>query len=289
MKDFDSRDFEIDLECTLGPSLMSSFDSSLDYFSGVYDDDDNPISEHEIQTLLELGVETITKDMDFQASFQGLKRRLQIHQQKLVKALRRLNERGLIEKNSEGYRLTPSGTKLALQFLRIPLEKKQQTANCDTPSSNSPTHEVFYSATRLTEEDNNLTPDAFLEKLKGRWFGKYRFVGQAINETRAVVEFTSEDGYIHACSCLNRKGILRLGVFKSDKANEYDFDEIRRDGKALSMFLIRALGLQSTKLEALEQPCFTEIAPTRKEDSLMQLDVGLQTKNPKPDSGFHYS
>jgi DNA-binding MarR family transcriptional regulator len=284
----DSKDFEFDLDCTLGPSLLDNFDHAYGQYSDIIDDHDNPISDNEIQTLLELGIERISKDMNFQASFQGLKRRLQIHQQKLIKALRRLNERGLIEKTPEGYQLTPSGTKIALQLLRVPLQENQEKNECNQKPIMEST-QVFYSANQLEGQDRTLTPETFLQNLKGKWFGKYRFVGQAFNADKAVVEFTFEDGEVHVCSCLNKKGILRLGIFKSeDRGGEEDTD-LARDGKALCSFLTRSLNLHNSKFIDLEDPCFIDpISKIHSNPTPSLPNIPLDLK-PKTDSQLHYS
>jgi hypothetical protein len=284
----DSKRYDFNLDCTLGPSLLENFEEAYGQYSDIINDHDNPISDNEIQTLLELGIERITKDMNFKASFQGLKRRLQIHQQKLIKALRRLNERGLIEKTPDGYQLTPNGTIMALQLLKIPLQENLNKNECN-PKPIMESTQIFYSANQLEGEDSNLTPEHFLQKLKGKWFGKYRFVGQAFNEDKAVVEFTSEEGDVHVCSCLNNKGILRLGIFKSEERSRNDDQDLTRDGRALCSFLKRTLNIRESKFVDMQNPCFIdpiiEIAPA--------ITPSFQNKplevKPKTDSSIHYS
>lgn len=163
----------------------------------------NFLTEYEIQALLELGLENYAKSAPFTFSFQGLKRRLGIHQQKLTKALRRLQDKGLIQKITEGYILTKMGGKMLLDYLMT----------CPGVATMNP---LRCASISYELENTRLTMDMFVQQLYGKWFSNYRYVGKAETQDRAIVEFTNDENTAHVCCCLDHQGKLRIGILPAD-------------------------------------------------------------------------
>lgn len=65
---------------------------------------EEPLPERELSVLRELAREAEAK-----VAFQGLRRRLSLHQEILTRTLRRLEREGLVAKEERGYRLTETG------------------------------------------------------------------------------------------------------------------------------------------------------------------------------------
>ena len=174
---------------------VSQYDQSLDF----------PLSEYEIQALLQLGVESYSKGALFAFSFQGLKRRLGIHQQKLTKALKRLIQKGLIQKSDDMYLLTANGaTILSRMLIQCPFE------HMDTLSHKT--------SVQMAIEQGKISPDKFLQLLSGKWFGDFRFIGQAENKGRVIVQFSNQENSVHACCCLSQNQILRVALTSNSES-----------------------------------------------------------------------
>ena len=116
-----------------------------------------------------------------QFTFQGIKRRAGLHQQKISRALNRLIQRGLIQTNSDGsHNITRSGYRLAK-----PLFKEKKRVN-------------DYSKIGLLEHRqdlaySHLTFPFLRSALVGKWFDRYRFVSQSSTS----LEFISDDRTVH--------------------------------------------------------------------------------------------
>src|SRR3989442_1044909 len=107
-------------------------------------------------------------------AFDGLKRLLGVHQEMLSRVLDRLEDEGLLEKVSEGYRLTVRGSHQVPRPL----------------SSTQPRIPIVQS---LLPHDIDV--QKIIAGLKGRWFGSLRWLGYSQSEEGLVLKWiTEEDG-----------------------------------------------------------------------------------------------
>jgi len=108
-------------------------------------------------------------------TFDGLKRRLNLHPETLSRILSRLEQEGMVKKTPEGYRVTPKITKLKLQ----------------------PTHNEAPSAQLLqTFLPSDLRTQQLILELKGKWFGLLRWLGMSENSEGVTLKWITEDGGI---------------------------------------------------------------------------------------------
>jgi hypothetical protein len=120
-----------------------------------------------IQAVLEEGLTVFT--------FDGLKRLVGLHQEKLSRIIDRLEGEDLLEKVPEGYRITTKGSMMIARPL----------------GSTQPTMPIVQS---LLPRDVDL--ESILSQLKGRWFGKLRWLGYAKNDDGIVLKWIAEeDGF----------------------------------------------------------------------------------------------
>ncbi len=105
-------------------------------------------------------------------TFDGLKRMLGVHQEKLSRVLDRLEDEGLLEKVSEGYSVTLRGSELIPRHL----------------NSTQPRILIVQS---LLPQDIDL--GQIVSRLKGRWFGSLRWLGYSQNEEGMVLKWITED------------------------------------------------------------------------------------------------
>jgi DNA-binding MarR family transcriptional regulator len=117
-----------------------------------------------VQAIMEEGLTVFT--------FDGLKRLLGLHQEKLSRIIDRLEEEGVLEKVPEGYRVTPKGNTIIPQPLN--------SAQIPIPIVQS-----------LLPKDVDL--ESIVTQLKGRWFGRLRWLGYTKNDDGLVLKWIAED------------------------------------------------------------------------------------------------
>src|SRR5436309_10666907 len=108
-------------------------------------------------------------------AFDGLKRLLGVHQEMLSRVLDRLEDEGLLEKVSEGYRLTVRGS----QQVARPL------------SSTQPRVPIVQS---LLPHDVDV--QRIIAGLKGRWYGSLRWLGYSQTDEGLILKWITEEDNI---------------------------------------------------------------------------------------------
>ncbi|MCW3998809.1 MAG: hypothetical protein NWE93_01050 [Candidatus Bathyarchaeota archaeon] len=108
-------------------------------------------------------------------TFDGLKRRTGLHPEILSRILNRLEEEGIVKKESDGYRVTPKITQLKLQPPRT-----------EVPST--PLIQTFLPSDLLTAQ--------LIVSLRGKWFGSLRWMGMSENSRGVTLKWITEDGAI---------------------------------------------------------------------------------------------
>src|ERR687895_2352 len=113
-------------------------------------------------------------------SFKGLMRKLNLHQQSLSRALRRLEEMELVEKSPVGYQLSKAGT---TAVSRIELLQQQHK-----PKGKE------YMQLLQTYIPLNIKASEVMRHLIGRWFKNLRWIGMIRSDTGHTLQWTSDDG-----------------------------------------------------------------------------------------------
>ncbi len=108
-------------------------------------------------------------------TFDGLKRRTGLHPETLSRILSRLEEEGIVKKETEGYRVTPKITKLKLHAPHV-----------EKPTT--PLIQTFLPS-------DLMTPHLILG-LRGKWFGVLRWLGISENQQGVTLKWVTEDGGI---------------------------------------------------------------------------------------------
>lgn len=117
-------------------------------------------------------------------SFKGLMRKLNLHQQSLSRALRRLEEMELVEKSPVGYRLSKAG---ATAMSRIELLQQQQQQE-HKPKGRE------YMQLLQTYIPLNVKASEVMRHLIGKWFKNLRWIGMIRSDTGYTLQWTSDDG-----------------------------------------------------------------------------------------------
>lgn len=140
---------------------MDYFEHSDQFFADGYD-----LSRREVEIL-----RTMSEEGDSVIAFQGLKRKLGIHQETLSRLLARLQRDGLIEKSQEGYRIR---RKTAIHLPEANRELTLDLINSYLPPS--------------------MNLDGFTGGLKGSWFGMLRWLKYVENGSEKILTWITEDG-----------------------------------------------------------------------------------------------
>ncbi|HUK51489.1 MAG TPA: hypothetical protein VLV18_10660 [Terriglobales bacterium] len=114
-------------------------------------------------------------DQNANYSFQGLRRRLGFHQETLTRTLKRLEEAQAIERTPEGYKL----------------REKIHTFNL-TFNANPTLTKTIIDAYLPTQVDITV----LFQKLRGRWFSNFRWLGYSHDGDVLSMSWISEDGQL---------------------------------------------------------------------------------------------
>ena len=113
-------------------------------------------------------MEMLSAESDATFTFQGLKRRLGLHQEKLTRILKRLEDDNLVAKTEEGYRtLTKPRRKNDHSLEKEPVIRGQ-----------------------LPPGFNQFS---LMDNIKGRWFKNFRWVGYSHGADRVSLYWITED------------------------------------------------------------------------------------------------
>jgi len=114
-------------------------------------------------------MEMLSSESDATYSFQGMKRKLGLHQEKLTRILRRLEDDNLVLKTEEGYRI---------------LGHPRRTAR----------HAAYGEPIIHGLLPPGTNPEALMSRLKGRWFKNFRWLAYASGETGVSLYWITEEG-----------------------------------------------------------------------------------------------
>ena len=221
-------------------------------FDGLtYNRDDSEAIEEELTSnelaiLLLLASEAFSKNSQAELSFQGIKTKLNLHQQKLAKALERLTHKNLVDKTLNGYRLSKDAIKIVNSVL-ISVGNNQNT---------DPKEYIgFEMKIPLSSKNNELFKLVYL--LKGRWFANWRWIGMFQDQASLKMEWQSIAGDLEACLCINEN---RLCIALFDKNSspptvkldllKYEFDKfLEKVQKIMNINLATYQSLSTTMIK----------------------------------------
>ena len=178
--------------------IDSSSDVSLDDFQ---------VNDKKVLSLLNQD-----SDVNYnQYTFNGLVRKLGIHQQSLARSLHRLENAGLVKKTDYGYKLTKNLDSVLVKKSRIDLENLSKTIS----NQYAQFEQIIQLYIPTTVKVENV-----VSRLLGKWFGTLRWIGVVEGDGGYVLQWTSNDKY-H----VNLKLVSRYAVVESDAVGEKNNSE----------------------------------------------------------------
>lgn len=163
--------------------------SASDYFQSCGLRDEEGLDHRQREVL-----SALSEDRNATYSFQGLRRKLGLHQEMLSRTLDRLEEQDLIERTEDGY--------------RIGLERRTSRPGVAGETS----IETRVVAASLPIETD---PILVLERLKGRWFGEFRWLGYSVTSSNLTMKWISDDGRIQLRAKLHKNALTIDAVHSS--------------------------------------------------------------------------
>ena len=107
-------------------------------------------------------------------AFQGLKRKLGMHQETLSRALHRLESDQLVERTDDGYRLTQRGSRI----INVPI-RGETTKGSKILETYLPT---------------DVSVSEVISRLKYSWFSTLRWLGHSENNNETILTWVTEEG-----------------------------------------------------------------------------------------------
>jgi predicted transcriptional regulator len=131
-------------------------------------------------------------------SFQGLRRRLGLHQETLTRTLKRLEEASVIERSPEGYKLKGAGN-----------------SHVFTVQTNQSITKPLIDAYLPSQVDVTV----LFQKLRGRWFSNFRWLGYSHDGNQLSMSWISEDGRMQLQARISG-GKITIGADSYTKQSE---------------------------------------------------------------------
>jgi len=167
--------------------------SSIDLDSGL---DEFDLDEREVEVL-----KLLSTDQNAFFSFQGLRRRLGLHQETLTRTLKRLEEAHAIEHSPDGYKLRGQGNAYSFS---VPVNQAVQR----------PVIEAYL--------PSQVDVTILFQKLRGRWFSNFRWLGYSHDGNMLSMSWISEDGRMQLQARIS-SGKITIGA---DASNQNQSEQV---------------------------------------------------------------
>src|SRR5579863_2471961 len=172
-------------------------------------DDSSGISLDDFQANDKKVLSILNQDNDLadnQYTFNGLARKLGMHQQSLSRALHRLESSGLVEKSETGYRPSKNLRSILVKRSRLDLENLSRKI--------SKQHLQFAQVLQLYIP-STVEVEEIVNKLVGKWFGNLRWIGLIDGDGDYVLQWSNGDMFQ-----VNLKIVSRYAIVESNAAGD---------------------------------------------------------------------
>jgi len=152
----------------------------------------------------------LAEDADAIYTFQGLRRKLGLHQEMLSRTLERLEEQNLIERTSDGYRIGANKDEFQFGYGAEATLIETQVVTAHLPG--------------------RVNVELTLNTLKGRWFHEFRWLAYSETASGLILRWITEDGRIQLRASISQGALSISALYKSS------MDEERATRSALEIF-----------------------------------------------------
>jgi DNA-binding MarR family transcriptional regulator len=157
-----------------------------------------PLEEFDLDDREMEVLKVLASEQNAHFSFQGLRRRLGLHQETLTRTLKRLEDAQAIQRSQDGYSLTTSGNSFSF------------TLRTNPPNS-KPIIEAYLPA--------QVDVTVLFQRLRGKWFGNFRWLGYSHDGNLLSMSWISDDGRMELQARINSDKIT-IGADTHGNPNE---------------------------------------------------------------------
>ena len=151
------------------------------------------LDDREVEVL-----KLLSSEQNAYFSFQGLRRRLGLHQETLTRTLKRLEDANAIERSPDGYKLRNSSNTFSFTV-------RTHQANA------KPVVEAYLPA--------QVDVTVLFQRLRGKWFGNFRWLGYSHDGNMLSMSWISEDGHMQLQARIS-SGKIAIGTDTYTNQNE---------------------------------------------------------------------
>ena len=172
--------------------------------------DDTPgISLYDFHTNDKKVLSLLNQDSDIndkRYTFNGLARKLGMHQQSLSRALHRLEDAGLVQRTENGYKLSKNLRSILVNKSRIDLENLSKRIS-----------KQYLQFTQILQLyiPTTVKAEQVVNRLVGKWFGNLRWIGLVEGDGGYVLQWENSDRFQ-----VNMKIISRYAIIESNAVGE---------------------------------------------------------------------
>jgi DNA-binding MarR family transcriptional regulator len=168
----------------------------LNYHTGCENDGDDayPLSTYDLRNNDKKILSLLNEEMWSTYSFKALERKLDIHQQSLTRALKRLRDLDLIEKTPAGYKLIKKNIFLSNTILQNSQLTEEEEEAEPEPFETGKTRKRFNQLIQVCIPIRN-NKELIVNQLVGKWFGNLRWFGLIKKETGVTLQWVAINKY----------------------------------------------------------------------------------------------
>ncbi len=204
-------------------------------------DENSPVALDDFQENDKRVLSVLNQDTELaenQYTFNGLARKLGMHQQSLSRSLHRLESSGLVEKGEAGYRLSKN--------LRAVLVKKSRLDLEGLAGKISRQH-LQFSQLLQTYMPSSIGVEEIVERLVGRWFGNLRWLGLVEGDGGRILQWAAGDRYQ-----VNLKIVSRYAIVESNASGDKNRAEAMVDACRIFEQMTKVIKSKSGSRGSLE-------------------------------------
>jgi DNA-binding HxlR family transcriptional regulator len=195
----------------------------LSYHMGYGGDDGDggtyPLSASDLRNNDRKILSLLNEEMWSTYSFKALERKLDIHQQSLSRALKRLRELELIEKTPAGYKLIRKNMFLS-STIRESGQVNEEEEEPEPLEPRKNTRRRFNQLIQICIPIRNNNTELVANKLVGKWFGSLRWFGLIKKETGSILQWVAIDKYNNKMFQVNVNIVSEYIVIESNAVSD---------------------------------------------------------------------
>jgi DNA-binding MarR family transcriptional regulator len=139
----------------------------------------------------------LNEEMGSTYSFKALERKLDIHQQSLTRALKRLRHLDLVEKTPNGYRITKNKSTFlsntTLKNISLVVEEEKEESEPKLTKETKKKRKRFNQLIQISIPIRSNNVERIINQLVGKWFGNLRWFGLVKKETGVTLQWVAID------------------------------------------------------------------------------------------------